>query len=72
MLTRPKVYIQVQFKPEEFKHYTLDCMIDSGCQVNLEKGSALPQYYWEETTDRGSAIEGTPVTLKAKAELFPV
>ena len=72
MLTEPKVYIKVQFRPQEFKVYTLDCMIDSGCQVNLAKGSALPSFYWEETANSGSEIEGTPVALTGKAELFPV
>lgn len=72
MLTGPKVFIKVQFQPEEYKPYTLDCMIDSSCQVNLAKSSALPAFYWEKTADRGSAIEGTPAALTAKAELFPV
>ena len=47
-------------------------MIDSGCQVNLARGSALPSFYWENTTDGGTTINGTPVPLQAKAELFPV
>ena len=47
-------------------------MIDSGCQVSLAKTLELPSYYWQETKDSGSAIEGTSVTLTAKAELFPV
>ena len=47
-------------------------MIDSGCQVNLARGSALPSFYWENTTDGGIAINGTPVPLQAKFELFPV
>ena len=47
-------------------------MVDSGCQVNLAKGPALPRFCWEETTDRGATIEGTPVSLKAKSELFPI
>ena len=45
MLTSPKIFVKVQFTPKEFKPYSLDCLIDSGCQVNLEKGSALPQFY---------------------------
>ena len=45
MLTGPKIFVKVQFNPKEFKPYTLDCMIDSGCQVNLEKGPALPQFW---------------------------
>ena len=72
MLTGPKIFVKVQFHPSEFKPYSLDCMIDSRCQVNLAKGSALPHFYWENTSDKGSAIEGTPVPLKAKSEKFPV
>ena len=47
-------------------------MLDSGCQVNLAKGSALPHFYWESTSDRGSAIQGTPIPLVAKYENFPI
>ena len=47
-------------------------MLDSGYQLNLEKGSALPSFYWENTTNLGTAIEGTPVPLVAKAENFPM
>ena len=45
MLTGPKIFVQIQFLPSEFKPYFLDCMLDSGCQVNLAKGSALPHFY---------------------------
>ena len=38
----------------------------------MAKGSALPPFYWEQTSDRGTAIEGTPVPLKAKEKIFPV
>ena len=72
MLIGPKIFVKVQFHPSEFKPYSLDCMIDSGCQVNLAKSSALPLFYWENTSDKGFAIEGTPVPLKAKSEIFPV
>ena len=47
-------------------------MLDSGCQVHLAKGLALPSFYWENTSDRGPAIEGTHVPLVAKAENFPI
>ena len=47
-------------------------MLDSECQVNLAKGSTFPSFYWENTSDRGSAIEGTPVPLTMKAENFPI
>ena len=70
MLTGPKIFVKVWFHPSEFKPYSLDCMIDSGCQVNLAKGLALAHFYWENTSDKGSAIEGTPVPLKAKYEIF--
>ena len=40
--------------------------------MNLAKGSSLPQFYWENSSNKGSAIEGTPVTLKAKSESFPI
>ena len=45
MLSGPKVYIPVQFHPCEYKPYFLSCMIDSGCQVNLARGSALPHFF---------------------------
>ena len=53
MLTGPKIFVKVQFHPSEFKPYSLDCMIDFRCQVNLAKGSSLPQFYWENTSDEG-------------------
>ena len=40
LMSGPKLFIKVQFDLEEFKPYTLSCQIDSGCQVNLAKGSA--------------------------------
>ena len=72
MLIGPKIFVWIQFRPSEFKPYFLDCMLDSSCQVNLEKGSSLPLFYWENTTDRGIAIEGTLVPLPAKAEKFSI
>ena len=72
MLTGPKIFVQIQFHPSEFKPYFLDCILDSGCQVNLAKGSALPHFYWESTSYCGSAIQGTPVPLVAKSENFPI
>ena len=72
MLTGPKMFIRIQLCPNEFKPYFLDCMLDSGCQVNLAKGSALPSFYWENTTNRGPTIEGTPVPRAAKAGNFPI
>ena len=47
-------------------------MIDSGCQLNLSKGSTIPLFYWEKSADHGSAIEGTPVSLTGKVENFPI
>ena len=47
-------------------------MIDSGFQVSLAKNLVLPSYYWQETPDSGSTIEGTPIPLTVKEELFPV
>ena len=44
MLTGPKMFIWIQLCPSEFKPYFLDCMLDSGCQVNLAKGSTLPSF----------------------------
>ena len=32
----------------------------------------LRRNYWENTSDRGSAIQGTPVPLVAKSENFPI
>ena len=72
MLTGPKMFIRIQFFPSEYKPYFLDCMLDSSCQVNLAKGSALPSFYWENTKDHGTTIEGTPDPLAAKAENFPI
>ena len=71
-MSGPKLFIKVQFDLEEFKPYTLSCQIDSGCQVNLAKGSALPFYYWEKTFGSGTAIHGTPVPIRGKAEIVPV
>ena len=62
------MFIKIQFCPSEYKPYFLDCMLDSGFQLNLAKGSALPSFYWENTTGRGTTIEGTPVPLVAKVE----
>ena len=72
LMSGPKMYIQIQFDLKEFKPYTLSCQIDSGCQVNLAKGSALPFYYWEKTFGSGTAIHGTPVPIRGKAEIVPV
>ena len=47
-------------------------MIDSGCQLNLAKRNAIPNFYWEKTLDMGLAIEGTPVQLLGKENRFPV
>ena len=41
-------------------------MIDSSCQLNLSKGSAIPLFYWEKSEDHGLAIEGTPASLTGK------
>ena len=72
MLIGPNMFIRIQLCPSEFKPYFLDRMLDSGCQVNLAKGLALPLLYWENTTDRGTTIEGTQVPLVAKVEKFPM
>ena len=72
ILTGPKIFVRIQFHPNEFKPYFLDCMLDSGCQVNLAKGSALPPFYWENTSDRGLATEGTSIPLVEKAKNFPI
>ena len=69
MLSGPKLFIPVSFHPCEYNPYSLACMIDSGCQVNLARGSALPSYYWEKTIDGGTAINGAPIRLQAKAEV---
>ena len=47
-------------------------MIDSGCQLNIAIGSAIPLYYWEKLADHGSTIEGTLVSLTSKVEYFPI
>ena len=41
-------------------------MIDSGCQINLAKGNAIPQFYWENTAEMGIVIEGTPIQDSCK------
>ena len=61
MLSRPK-----------FKSYELDYMIDSGFQMNLEKGNAIQFFYWEEAKEHGVAIEGTNVQLKDRVPYFPI
>ena len=45
LFTGPKYFIKIKFVPSEFKSYELDCMIDSGFQLNLEKGNAIPSFY---------------------------
>ena len=45
LFTCPKYFIKIKFCPSEFKSYELDCMIDSGCQMNLAKGNAIPSFY---------------------------
>ena len=72
MLTGPKLYIPVQFTPSEYKPYVLTCFLDFGCQVNLARGSALPSFYWENTSGGGTVINGNHVPLETKEELFPV
>ena len=62
----PKLFINLKFCPPEYKSYSLSCMIDSGFQLNLAKGSAIPLFYWENYADHGSTIEGTPVSLTSK------
>ena len=47
-------------------------MIDSGCQLNIAKGSASPLFYSEKSADHGSAIEGTPISLNGKVVDFPI
>ena len=45
----PKYFIKIKFCPSEYKAYDLDCMIDLGDQMNLEKGNVIPLFYWEKT-----------------------
>ena len=45
LFTGPKYFIKIKFCPSEFKSYELDCLIDSGCQMNLAKGNAIPSLY---------------------------
>jgi hypothetical protein len=47
-------------------------MIDSKCQMNLEKGPTLPKFYWEETSQHGIAIEGSIVPMLGKVADFPI
>ena len=47
-------------------------MIDSGFQMNLAKGNAIPSLYWEKTNEHGVAIEGTHLQLKGKFLYFPI
>ena len=69
MLSGPKLYIPVSFHPCEYKPYVLSCLIDSGCQVNLARGSTIPSFYQEKTVDGGTAINGVPIQLQAKENL---
>ena len=68
----PKLFINLNFCPPEYKSYSLSCMIDSGCQLNLARGLVILLFYWEKSADHGSAIEGTPVSLTGKVENFPI
>ena len=69
MLSGLKMFIPISFRPCEYNPYTLACMIDSGCQVNLAHGSSIPTYYWEKTIDGETTINGAPIRLQAKAEV---
>ena len=40
--------------------------------MNLEKGNAIPSFYWKKTNKHGVAIEGTPVWLKGRVQNFPI
>ena len=61
LFTSPKYFIKIKFCASKLKYYEIDCMIDSGCQMNLVKGNVIPSFYWEKTNKHGLAIEGTPV-----------
>ena len=47
-------------------------MIDSGCQMNLEKGNVIPSFYWEKANEHDVDIEGTHVQLKGRVPDFPI
>ena len=66
LFTGPKFFIKIKFFLQEFKSYELDYMIDSGCQMNLEKGNAIPSFYQEEAKEHGVAIEGNLVQMKGR------
>ena len=40
--------------------------------MNLEKGNAIPSFYWEKTNEHGVAIEGNLVQLKGRVPDFPI
>ena len=70
LFTGPNYFIKIKFCPYEFKSHELDCMIDSGCQMNTKKGNAIPYFYWEKSNEHGVAIQGTPVQLKGRVPNF--
>ena len=72
MFQGPKLFINLVFCPPEYKSYSLSCMIDSGCLLNLAKGSTIPLFYWEKSVDHDSTIEGIPVSLIGKIADFPI
>ena len=45
----PKLFINLVFFPPEYKSYSLSCMVNSGSQLNLARGSAIPLFYWEKS-----------------------
>ena len=70
LFTGPKYFIKIKFFPSEYKAYELDCMIDSGCQMNLEKGNAIPLFYWEKANEHGVAMKELLYISKEEFHIF--
>ena len=47
-MSQPKLYITLQFCPLDLKPYSLDCLLDSGAQLNLARHLVIPPYITAE------------------------
>jgi hypothetical protein len=67
-----KFYMKITFCPPETKPYEVDCLVDSGCQLNLLRKNVIPEFYWERPTMTGKAIDGSEVPIQGQVENFPL
>ena len=71
-LSGPRFFIKISLCPPKNKPYELDCIVDSGAQMSLAKYGAIPNFYWELSSEVGNSIDGTPVNLLGIVHNFPI